>query len=44
MNIDLHGRRAFVTGSTAGIGSAIVQELAASGAAVVVNGRTNASV
>jgi NAD(P)-dependent dehydrogenase (short-subunit alcohol dehydrogenase family) len=44
MNIDLHGRRAFVTGSTAGIGSAIVQELAASGATVVVNGRTNASV
>ena len=35
MNIDLHGRRAFVTGSTAEIGSAIVQELAASGAAVV---------
>jgi NAD(P)-dependent dehydrogenase (short-subunit alcohol dehydrogenase family) len=44
MNIDLHGRRALVTGSTAGIGFAIAQEPAASGVAVVVNGRTNASV
>jgi NAD(P)-dependent dehydrogenase (short-subunit alcohol dehydrogenase family) len=44
MNTDLHGRRALVTGSTAGIGFAIAHELTASGATIVVNGRTNASV
>ncbi|WP_328320267.1 SDR family oxidoreductase [Kribbella sp. NBC_00382] len=40
MNIDLTGRRALVSGSSQGIGLAIATELARSGAAVVVNGRT----
>ena len=39
MDLDLKNRRALVTGSTAGIGFAIAQELAAEGAAVIVNGR-----
>lgn len=44
MNINLTGKTAIVTGSTAGIGLAIAKELAASGASVVVNGRTPESV
>lgn len=44
MNIDLSGKTAIVTGSTSGIGFAIAQGLAASGARVVVNGRTAARV
>jgi NAD(P)-dependent dehydrogenase (short-subunit alcohol dehydrogenase family) len=44
MDLELEGKRALVTGSTAGIGLAIAQELAKEGAAVVVNGRTAARV
>jgi len=43
MNIDLQGKRAVVTASTQGIGRAIARGLAAAGAAVVVNGRTQSS-
>lgn len=39
MQIDLEGKTAIVTGSTAGIGFAIAQGLAKAGADVVVNGR-----
>lgn len=44
MNIGLSGKRAIVTGSTAGIGFAIARGLAESGAEVVVNGRSEGSV
>ncbi len=44
MNIDLHGRTAIVSGSTAGIGLAIATGLAEAGATVIVNGRTEARV
>jgi NAD(P)-dependent dehydrogenase (short-subunit alcohol dehydrogenase family) len=43
MDLELRGRRALVTGSTAGIGFAIAEALAAEGAAVVVNGRSAGS-
>lgn len=44
MDLGLKGKRALVTGSTAGIGLAIAKELAAEGATVIVNGRTQARV
>jgi NAD(P)-dependent dehydrogenase (short-subunit alcohol dehydrogenase family) len=44
MDLQLQGKRALVTGSTAGIGLAIAQGLAKEGAAVIVNGRTEKRV
>ena len=40
MDLDLVGKRAFVSGSTQGIGYAIAESLLAEGATVVVNGRS----
>jgi NAD(P)-dependent dehydrogenase (short-subunit alcohol dehydrogenase family) len=44
MDLGLEGKLALITGSTAGIGLATATELAAEGAAVIVNGRTNERV
>jgi len=44
MKIDLTGKTALVTGSTAGIGLAIAKGLAGTGAEVVVNGRSQSKV
>lgn len=44
MDFKLRGKRALVTGSTQGIGFAIARGLAHEGAAVVVNGRSDAKV
>ena len=44
MNLGLSGKRALVTGSTAGIGLATARALANEGAHVTVNGRTKARV
>jgi NAD(P)-dependent dehydrogenase (short-subunit alcohol dehydrogenase family) len=44
MDLGLQGKRALVTGSTAGIGLATAELLAREGARVIVNGRTEARV
>src|SRR5271170_3886235 len=44
MDLQLKGKTALVTGSTAGIGLAIAEALAKEGAAVIVNGRTEERV
>ncbi len=44
MDFELKGKAAVVSGSTAGIGFAIATALAAEGASVVINGRTEARV
>lgn len=44
MDLNLNGKLALVSGSTAGIGHAIARTLAQEGARVIVNGRSEASV
>jgi NAD(P)-dependent dehydrogenase (short-subunit alcohol dehydrogenase family) len=44
MELEIGGKHALVTGSTGGIGLAAARQLAAEGASVVVNGRTQARV
>jgi len=44
MNLELQGKRALITGSTAGIGYAIAESLALEGASVIINGRTEERV
>src|SRR5712675_1642067 len=44
MDLQLTDKRAFVSGSTKGIGLAIATALAREGARLVINGRTEASV
>jgi NAD(P)-dependent dehydrogenase (short-subunit alcohol dehydrogenase family) len=44
MDLQLTGKRALVSGSTAGIGFAIASRLAKEGASVIVNGRTQSRV
>ena len=44
MDLQLKNKKAFISGSTAGIGYAIAQSLAREGAAVIINGRTQQAV
>ena len=44
MDLQLHGKLALVSGSTAGIGRAVAERLAQEGATVIVTGRTAAGV
>ncbi|MHB1087550.1 MAG: SDR family NAD(P)-dependent oxidoreductase [Acidimicrobiales bacterium] len=44
MDLQLKGKRAFISGSTQGIGYAIAQALLGEGVEVVINGRTKSSV
>jgi NAD(P)-dependent dehydrogenase (short-subunit alcohol dehydrogenase family) len=44
MDLQLKGKLALVTGSTAGIGLTIATTLAREGAQVIINGRSKASV
>ena len=44
MNADISGKKAVITGSTAGVGFDIARTLALAGAAVVINGRRPAAV
>ena len=44
LDLELDGKRALVTGSTAGIGYAIARQLLEEGAQVIVNGRSQESV
>ncbi len=44
MDLELTQKTALITGSTAGIGLAIAQRLAAEGAAVIITGRTQARI
>jgi NAD(P)-dependent dehydrogenase (short-subunit alcohol dehydrogenase family) len=44
MNLELIGKRALISGSTKGIGFAIASQLAAEGAQVIVNGRSEGAV
>ena len=44
MDLQLDGKRALVTGSTAGIGAAIAKALAREGVQVIVNGRSPGDV
>src|SRR5580765_1513116 len=44
MNLELTGKTALVSGSTKGIGFAIASQLAAEGARVIMNGRSDSAV